>query len=108
MTPGHAGSGVKIALRAGEKDCTLGSSELRRGPILTVRGMSRFCLYFKPKWKLSEEEKSDLKESWTILRVNLESVGVVTFLKLFETHPETMKPFIPDCISMPERELNEW
>ena len=63
---------------------------------------------FQPKWKLSHEQKSDLKESWAILHENLESVGVVTFLKLFETHPETMQPFIPDCISMPEMELNEW
>ena len=38
----------------------------------------------------------------------MESVGVVTFLNLFETHPETLRPFIQDVYSMKELELNEW
>ena len=39
---------------------------------------------------------------------NLESIGVVTFLKLFETHPDTLRPFIHDVYTVKELELNEW
>ena len=42
------------------------------------------------------------------LHRDMESVGVVTFLNLFETHPETMKPFLPHINSVKEKELDEW
>jgi hypothetical protein len=42
------------------------------------------------------------------LHRDMESVGVVTFLNLFETHPETMKPFLPHINSVREKELDEW
>ena len=57
---------------------------------------------------LTEEQKKSIRACWTVIQRNLESVGVVTFLKLFETHPETLKPFIPDVKSLQEIELNEW
>ncbi|TRY75181.1 hypothetical protein TCAL_16877 [Tigriopus californicus] len=60
------------------------------------------------EWQLSPEQKSCLRSCWVDLQSNIESVGVVTFLKLFETHPETLKPFIPDVNSVRELELNEW
>ena len=59
-------------------------------------------------WQISEKQKNLLREDWTILRSGLESVGVVTFLNLFETHPETLRPFIQDVYSVKEIELNEW
>ena len=59
-------------------------------------------------WQISEKQKMLLRDDWTILRSSLESVGVVTFLNLFETHPETLRPFIQDVYSMKELELNEW
>ena len=36
------------------------------------------------------------------------SIGVVTFLKMFETHPETLSSFIKDVYSIKELEMNEW
>ena len=57
-------------------------------------------------WQISEKQKTLLRDDWTILRTSLESVGVVTFLNLFETHPETLRPFIQDVYSMKELELN--
>ena len=57
---------------------------------------------------LSEPQKDLLRSSWLVLQKNISSVGTVTFLKMFETHPETLKPFIPDVHSVKELELNEW
>ena len=85
---------------------------------------------------VSDAQKELLRMCWRSIQKNLESVGVVTFLKvlqltsiidnfgyfnagnvvmpsssltkLFETHPETLKPFIPDVKSLREIELNEW
>ena len=36
------------------------------------------------------------------------SIGVVMFLKMFETHPETLSSFIKDMYSIKEIEMNEW
>jgi hypothetical protein len=44
---------------------------------------------------LTPEQKTTLKWSWSKIRQATESVGAVTFLNLFETHPETLKPFLP-------------
>lgn len=60
------------------------------------------------EWYLTAEQKKTLRESWLVLQANIESVGTVTFLKMFETHPETLKPFIPEVESLREIELNEW
>ena len=54
------------------------------------------------------EDKELLQKSWITLRTNLESIGVVMLLKLFETHPETLRPFIQEVYSLKELELNEW
>ena len=54
------------------------------------------------------EDKELLEKSWITLRTNLESIGVVMLLKLFETHPETLQPFIQEVYSLKELELNEW
>ena len=59
-------------------------------------------------WQISEKQKTMLRDDWTILRSSLESVGVVTFLNLFETHPETLRPFIQDVYTVKEIDLNEW
>ena len=57
---------------------------------------------------LNDVQKELLRTCWGTIQANLVSVGVVTFLKLFETHPETLKHFIPDVKSLEEIELNEW
>ena len=57
---------------------------------------------------LSDEQKELLRVCWRAIHHDLVSVGVVSFLKLFETHPETLKHFIPDVKSLEEIELNEW
>jgi hypothetical protein len=38
----------------------------------------------------------------------MESVGVIAFLNLFETHPETLKPFLPHINTVKEMEMDEW
>ena len=63
---------------------------------------------FNEKWRLTMEDKELLQKSWITLRTNLESIGVVMLLKLFETHPETLRPFIQEVYSLKELELNEW
>jgi hemoglobin-like flavoprotein len=62
----------------------------------------------KAEWELSDDEKACLRRTWTALQANIEAVGTVTFLQMFETHPETLKPFIPEVESIQELELNEW
>ena len=54
------------------------------------------------------EQKDILRKTWSVLQSDMESLGTVTFLKMFETHPETLKPFIPAVESLKEIELNEW
>ena len=39
---------------------------------------------------------------------DMESIGVVMFLKMFETHPETLSSFIKNVYSIKEIEMNEW
>ena len=67
---------------------------------------SSFVSFFQ--MMLSDAQKELLRKCWGTIQTNLVSVGVVTFLKLFETHPETLKHFIPDVKSLEEIELNEW
>ena len=60
------------------------------------------------EWRISVQHKLVLRRTWSVLQSNLESIGVVTFLKLFETHPDTLRPFIRDVYTVKELELNEW
>ena len=60
------------------------------------------------KWLVTPSQKQLLRESWAMLQSNIESVGTVTFLKMFETHPETLRTFIPEVDRLQELELNEW
>ena len=57
---------------------------------------------------LTAEQKTILKWSWSKVRLATESVGAVTFLNLFETHPETLKPFLPHVNTVSQIELDEW
>ena len=57
---------------------------------------------------LTSEQKSILKWSWSKIRVATETVGAVTFLNLFETHPETLTPFLPHVNTVKQMELDEW
>ena len=59
-------------------------------------------------WKLNSGQKEILLRSWRVIARDIKSIGVITFLKMFETHPETMQPFIKDVYSIKELEMNEW
>ena len=59
-------------------------------------------------WLISETDKAVLKKSWDIIVKDMERIGVVMFLKMFETHPETLSSFIHDVYSIRELEMDEW
>ena len=65
-------------------------------------------MWFLDLWKISTADKQALRASWILLHEDMKHIGVVTFLKMFETHPETMKPFIGDVYTIKEVEMNEW
>ncbi|XP_071110294.1 neuroglobin-like [Haliotis cracherodii] len=49
----------------------------------------------EPVLNLSEEHKELLKETWITLKGDISKVGVITFMKLFETHPDVQDAFLP-------------
>ncbi|XP_066952288.1 uncharacterized protein glob1 [Macrobrachium rosenbergii] len=49
----------------------------------------------KPPKMLTEEQKETIKRTWKIIETNVARVGVVTFIGLFETHPDVQEVFIP-------------
>jgi hypothetical protein len=57
---------------------------------------------------ITPTQKEILKKSWSLLQAAMESVGVIAFLNLFETHPETLKPFLPHINTVREMEMDEW
>ena len=57
---------------------------------------------------ISSEEKVILRQSWLKLQKRMDSVGVVIFLRMFETHPKTLTPFIPHINNVREMEMDEW
>lgn len=44
---------------------------------------------------LSERQKQLLTENWKILEEDIAKVGVITFISLFETHPDVQQVFMP-------------
>ncbi|KAK6175299.1 hypothetical protein SNE40_013790 [Patella caerulea] len=44
---------------------------------------------------LNDHQKSLLRESWSSLQDDIAKVGVVTFIRLFETHPDFQETFLP-------------
>ncbi|XP_046388826.1 non-symbiotic hemoglobin 1-like isoform X1 [Ischnura elegans] len=44
---------------------------------------------------LTEEQVEMLRENWKELEANIARVGVITFISLFETHPDVQEVFIP-------------
>ncbi|XP_068204243.1 globin CTT-VIII-like [Palaemon carinicauda] len=44
---------------------------------------------------MSEEQKVLIKDSWKALEANIAKVGIVIFIKLFETHPDVQEVFMP-------------
>ena len=65
-------------------------------------------LQYLDLWLISETEKEVLKKSWDIIVKDMERIGVVMFLKMFETHPETLSSFIHEVYSIRELEMDEW
>ncbi|OWF37155.1 neuroglobin-like [Mizuhopecten yessoensis] len=45
--------------------------------------------------RLTEEEIKMLEDCWITLKGDIEKVGVITFIGLFETHPEVQDSFLP-------------
>ncbi|KAL3861067.1 hypothetical protein ACJMK2_007153 [Sinanodonta woodiana] len=44
---------------------------------------------------LTDEQKKLLRNVWHGLKEDIEKVGVITFMRLFETHPEVHDAFLP-------------
>ncbi|KAJ8320544.1 hypothetical protein KUTeg_002131 [Tegillarca granosa] len=44
---------------------------------------------------LTEEQKQLLQDAWISLKNDMAKIGVVTFIRLFETHPEVQDAFLP-------------
>ena len=59
-------------------------------------------------WKICDSDKETLKSVWTLIVSDMASIGVVTFLKMFETHPETLTSFVKNVYSIKELEMDEW
>ncbi|CAB3378948.1 Hypothetical predicted protein [Cloeon dipterum] len=45
--------------------------------------------------KLTEQQVLVLEETWKELESNISKVGVITFISLFETHPDVQETFLP-------------
>ncbi|XP_067009497.1 neuroglobin-like [Anabrus simplex] len=45
--------------------------------------------------ELSDRQKELLRETWKELEDNIAKVGVITFISLFETHPDVQAVFMP-------------
>lgn len=48
-----------------------------------------------PRPEFSEKQKNLVVQTWNILRDDLAKIGVVMFMKLFETHPDVQDVFMP-------------
>lgn len=48
-----------------------------------------------PPEPLSETQKADLTRTWKLLEDDIAKVGVITFISLFETHPDVQQVFMP-------------
>ncbi|KAG8301763.1 hypothetical protein J6590_045756 [Homalodisca vitripennis] len=44
---------------------------------------------------LTERQKELLTESWKVVEGDIAKVGVITFISLFETHPDVQQVFLP-------------
>ncbi|XP_041035158.1 x globin [Carcharodon carcharias] len=47
----------------------------------------------RPPFPLSEEQKELVQESWKVLHQDIARVGIIMFIRLFETHPECKDVF---------------
>ncbi|XP_062591836.1 neuroglobin-like isoform X2 [Saccostrea cucullata] len=45
--------------------------------------------------KLSDGQKDLLEKSWNYLKEEMTKIGIVTFMNLFQTHPEVQDAFLP-------------
>ncbi|XP_050526146.1 neuroglobin-1-like [Daktulosphaira vitifoliae] len=48
-----------------------------------------------PPEPLTERQKELLTETWKLLEEDIAKVGVITFVSLFETHPDVQQSFMP-------------
>ncbi|XP_049789655.1 uncharacterized protein LOC126195185 [Schistocerca nitens] len=48
-----------------------------------------------PPPEISEQQKQLLTDAWKTLEDDIASVGVITFISLFETHPDVQQVFMP-------------
>ncbi|KAI5709922.1 hypothetical protein M8J76_015437 [Diaphorina citri] len=94
--PSHKKEGVthSIARRltlSGGKGLGLGS----RQNTLLEEEIVPPCVNSPPPEPLTEDEKKLLIETWKILEDDIAKVGVITFISLFETHPDVQQSFMP-------------
>ncbi|XP_063168699.1 neuroglobin-like [Candoia aspera] len=70
-------------------------SEERRGPApgLDEEGKDASHREVAEALPLSEAQKELIRESWKILHKNITRVGIIVFIRLFETHPECKDVF---------------
>ena len=57
---------------------------------------------------ISGEQKAVLRHTWLTLQKKMDTVGVVSFLRLFETHPETLTPFLKHINAAKEIRMDQW
>ncbi len=57
---------------------------------------------------ITKAQKEILRMSWSLIQSKMETMGVIIFLRLFETHPQTLTPFLPHINSVKEQEMDEW
>ncbi|OXA57113.1 cytoglobin-2 [Folsomia candida] len=62
----------------------------------TVSSQARLLLCGPPpvEW-LTEEQKIFIRTSWKLIEADISRVGVITFVSLFETHPDVKEVFLP-------------
>lgn len=65
-------------------------------------------IHEEPQPVISEAQKTILRKTWVKLQKKMDAVGVVSFLRLFETHPETLRPFLHHINAVKEIEMDEW
>ena len=58
--------------------------------------------------QLTKRQKWLLHNTWLKIHSRMDAVGVVSFLRLFETHPKTLTPFLHHINSVKEIEMDEW
>ncbi|XP_046388824.1 non-symbiotic hemoglobin 1-like [Ischnura elegans] len=85
---------AEAAKKEGDAKARNGAAPPKAAPQLPARVPSEWELTVKPD-PLTEKQIALLQENWKELEDNIEKVGVIWFISLFETHPDVQEVFIP-------------